>query len=317
MSDLILKTATNVLDIRTSPCHVYVATGSGLDIFDKDTYTNLAYAFTGSAAVTCLAVDSLVCDNNVITLGTNSSGVLEVVYSGLTSTTGDISNLLYSKYTYPTIPSNEVKCLNRDRNGNLLVGTTSGIVFIEPSGTVYSGVVEDIDSCYLSTSGDAYFSIGGSGIYVQYGPISSAWSYSYYLDTTTTPALPSNTVNNIALGLTTASGIEVFLATSSGLVSYSENRVNIALSILHNYTAELQSSGYDVYGLSLIDEANTAASSGALYFSTSGGSGVSGTVAHFNIVAGSGSVVEKYSSVYASPSGSFESISGATVLAVG
>lgn len=309
MSDLLLKTSNYVLDIKTSPCSVFVATNSGLDIINPDNLTNEAFVILESG-FNSLVIDQDRCEENHILLGSSVSGVCELVYN--TTLTGDLSNDLVVKYSYPELPSNNIISLNRNDYDEVVVGTNSGVSFINISGDIFSCLINcDIVSCNITNSGDCYYAPNNSGVYVKYGPITANWSVEdYYLSSSTTPALLGNIINEILLGDLTDSGSEVYLATDSGIAIYSEDRSSMGDSYFYTLINELNSSTKNVEGIELYPD--TTISSGNLLYSTHE-TGVSGTVAIIDL--SSKTEIENYYFVnFESTSGGTAIISGASVL---
>jgi hypothetical protein len=296
----ILLTSDIVRDTKSSPCHCFVITESGLDVIDIDKLENAGY-ISYSGGFTSLSVLRDRCDKNNILLGTSNSGIVEFEY---TTTTGEMTEDLEVLFETPLLPSNNIICLDRKESVPLCVGTTSGITVITSGGDAYSHICNcSVTSCFVTSSGDVYYSPLNSGIYVKYGPITSGWTTpDYYLNSTSTPALSGNRVNSVKV---TKSGTDnhVFLATNSGISAYSENRGSISSSPMRYFgLSTFSGSSINVSDLEVFPV--TTLSGGHLLFSTFSGSHI-GEVSE--LLLSSGVITKVYNLT------DFETISGGQV----
>jgi hypothetical protein len=244
--DSVLYTSSKVVDLSATRCNLFVATSGGLDILDTNTMDNVGY-LTFSGGFNLVEVDKKSCEDVTVYLGTSQSGVYALSYR--TYVYGDFSAYLQSKVTYPSIQSNEVSCLSVGQSGVFAVGTISGLSLITSSGEFQDSSEDLITACFITPSGDIYYSPSSSGVCVKYGPVVSGWEDpDYILNTASTPAILSDDVNEIRV-TPSSSGNTVFVATSSGISMYLENRTTLTGSQITNVTTELESSSLDVEGL--------------------------------------------------------------------
>lgn len=228
-------TSTNLVQVQDTPSHLYCCTLGGLDVIDKNTLTNVAYV-PRSGGFTSICLDDRATAVSGIQLGTLASGVLEFKipnYELLVNK--DISNLLKLKYSEITgngLSSNQVQKLSRSYRGDIVVGTVSGLDYFNPAGTRYSHIFSSdigVTSCFVTNSGDVYYSPTNSGLYVKYAPITSGWTYpDYIVEISGTYPFPilSNIINDIKVSTTSGDNV-VLLATRSGLLYYEEDRTNL------------------------------------------------------------------------------------------
>jgi len=307
--DKLLVTSTGVNDIDSNPCYVFIATTSGIDVFNPDYLENKAYSFI-IGGCTSISVQNDRCEGDVY-LGTNNSGVLGFTMDD--SLSGNISGSVSGIYSYPDLVSNTVHCLSFNNEQGLAIGTSSGVTYITTSGNIYDHVFSGgVTSCMLTSSGDLYYSPTSSGVYAKYGPITSGWSsVDYMLNTSSVPALSGVYINDMEYK-STSSGNQVFLATNSGITMYDENRSNISGSYSRTIGSSL-SGTTNVTGIEI--NTNTSVFSGSLLFSTYA-IGYSGVVGEYDLVTSGVSHV--YSNVdFQSTSGTEEAISGSKLLSKG
>lgn len=305
--DQLLITSTGVNSITSNACYVFVATSSGLDIFDPDSKSNLAYALV-SGGCNDIYVGFEKCYDSNVFIATSLSGVVGLYFNENSS--NNITSSISGVYSNPTIPYNNVTCLDLNSSGEFAIGSVSGISYINTSGSVYNHVFTTaVDSCKITQSGDVYYSPSNSGLYVKYAPITSNWSSpDYILNNLSTPSLSGNTVNDIEVVYNSISGsYELFLATNSGAALISENRSNISSSYvdLIEFNPVNNVTGIDLYQDSLV-------TSGSFIVSTAD-TNYNGIVGLYDVI--SGSLLETYSQVdFQSLSGTIEAISGTKVL---
>ncbi len=282
----LLTTSTNTLNLKTTPCNGVVITDGGLDVFDVDTLQNTAY-IVRSGGFSALYVNPGRCEVNVFMLGTTTTGVQQINYS--TTMEGNIGSSVSGYRSVPNILSNSVTCIHGNNRGDYVIGTTSGIDLIFSGGVRYYHTFSGgVSACYISSSGDVYYSPVNSGIYCKFNPISAIWtSPDYNLDSTTTPALSGNYINDIDITETTSGSTytyNVFLATNSGITAYIENRSSISSSTTKTYKTVISGGIYNVTGVEL--EAGALVTSGYIILSTLSGTG-SGVVQRLNTASDS------------------------------
>jgi hypothetical protein len=261
--DSSLVTSTNVLDSETNFDYIFAITDYGLDILDRWSLRNSGYLIN-SGGFSCISLDKSSSNVVDVYLGTTSGvGVLSYSGSGKQSL-NDSFEILYSGLDATCISSIE---------DSILVGTSSGITLIS-GGTSYSHLTNtSTEACLLLDSGDIYYSPAESGIYCKYSPVSSDWtSPDYLLDSNSIPSILSNKVNDIEIGVPTSGNLSIFLATSSGISIYDENRSAISGSTMKSLTYELESSVDNIIDVELL-EGTTINLGNVLYTSLSGTSG--------------------------------------------
>lgn len=243
-----LTTASKVDHILNSPTHLYVVTEGGLDIIDLNNNLNVGYIIY-SGGFTDISLNRNISSGNQVLLGTTNSGVLQfTVPETYNLLSRDLTNSLYQKYNTSsgTLTSNYVNCIHQSEMGDIIIGTTSGIDYFTPSGiryyTNYSGSV-GTTACFVSNSGDIYYSPTNSGLYVKSGTIVSNWTtpdYMVVLSGTGVNPFPllSNYINDVSV-TTESDGNTVFIATLSGLLVYKEESdLNLSASgakLFRNY----------------------------------------------------------------------------------
>ena len=255
-----LVTSTTVLDIVSTVCHMFAITDSGLDIVDIYTHKNSGYVVY-SGGFTSIYIDSAECDFVNVYLGTSSSGVMRVVYSG---TGGDLSDNLEFALSGSILPSTSVTSLDGDGDA-LVVGTSSGICMVSGNDAYSHEFSAEVSTCRITASGDIYYSPTGSGVYVKYGPINSNWTeVDYTMTTSTTPSIVSDTVNILDYNVSNSGVYTVFLGTTSGICIYTEDRLTPSGSTVKILQEELDSTSYNV--VSVLKYEDTLKDSGNLIF---------------------------------------------------
>ena len=245
------STSSNVIDVKTTATHFYAITDYGMDIIDANTLNNVGYIKRpGGFTCMCLNKDAAVLSG--IYLGTSDSGVYQfIIPETYSNTNRDYSTS--SSYTnkYSTsgnkVVSNNIQCMDLNLNGDLIIGSVSGIdTYINTfSGIVGSGGVTVVNhyntnynssvgttACAISEYRDVQYSPTNSGMYCKH-TVSGNWSIPDYIVCTTgiNPfPIYSDYINNIKI--TSISGAnEVFIATQSGILCYKDNSdLNISAS---------------------------------------------------------------------------------------
>lgn len=220
-----LVTSGVILDISHSPCYVFIATTSGIDIVNSKTQETDAYVLlSGIRSIhhnpeSCFDLLYLATASGVYALPT------------LDSLNGDLSGKIVKKYDGAYyLPSSDVYKIHGNINNELTIATSSGIVYMEDKvGYIgsYSGIPT---SCFISDDGSIYYSVYEEGLYVKKGPITEDWSVSDYQVTTTGNfPLQSDLINDIYVN-TISGSVYVWLATGNGLLSYEEDLENLEAS---------------------------------------------------------------------------------------
>lgn len=233
-----LYTGSSIIDLKKSPTHLYVLTDGGLDILDINTYENVGYILT-STNLTCLTLNSNYAHRSSVLLGTSISGVLEFpIPNSFDVLNKNFSSLVKSKWssTNNKLLSNKVTCIDQNINNEVIIGTNSGIDFYSISGIRYNseyGLDLNTSCCKVSNHGDLYYSPLGSGVYVKYLP-DSDWvepDYKVVLSGTGDHPFPllSNYINEVDLN-SVSGGNDVFIASTSGLIFYQEDRGDLNIS---------------------------------------------------------------------------------------
>lgn len=263
-----LKTSWNLNSITTTPCNLFVTTDNGLDIIDNNTLENVNTTRI-SGGISALAVDRTSCDNQELYFCIPESGVFSYSLSGNFPADSILNNTLLA-YEEPNILSNNVTFMDKNFNNDLALASESGIDFYPGDVSIrkftqYPSALNNT-ALKLNNNGDIYYSPTNSGLYVKYSPSSDWSSPDYILDSSTTPALSGNIVNDLEIQ-TTSSGCTVFLATNSGITIYEENRSNISSSVFKYF--DLNTISGSVVNVSSVEiTPNTTLSSGVLFFST-------------------------------------------------
>jgi len=235
-----LVTSQEVNDIVSNPCNTFVATISGLDIIDNTTLENIGYVSFSSGGFTSAYHKTDRC-NGVLLLGTTFSGVQKLITNPVTMT-GNLSASLQDAYLAPVgISSNDVQLIAGNNNGDLAIATASGLDFYRAnsSAKVSTYWPGGMTAVFVTEAGAVYYSpVLSGGLYAKYEPVSSGWTEPDYKlvaeGGSSLPSgvgfIPSNRINEIEMN--TFSGTNhVFLATTSGLFVYEEDRNNISSSI--------------------------------------------------------------------------------------
>lgn len=232
ISSSTLKTSQKINDIKSTSCHLYIATSGGLDILDINTLENSGY-ISYSGGFTSMAITSGGCFDSSILLGTSNSGILEFNIPDEYIGSLNLYPLLQPKWNSGsgTLLSNSVQCIDKNIYGSYIIGTNSGIDYYSYGGVRYYhsyGLELSTDCCGISDFEDLYYSPNGSGVYAKYGPIVSNWTTPDYRITESGTGnnpfpLLSNYIND--LDLTSNSGSNsVFIASTRGFIAYDENR---------------------------------------------------------------------------------------------
>lgn len=222
-----LTTSTHILDLAATPCNIFAITDGGLDIIDTNTFLNQGYV--NALNYKCIYVKEDQCDGLSLVIGTSTSGLLHLDFN--TTLTGDLGSLVFKSPTYIT-NSDDIDVIDVNISGTYLVGTQSGITYFNPQ---QQSFVHDfaggVSAAKLTNSGDAYYSPTGSGLLVKYLPTQNWSSVDYELTSSGTSPLqlPSDTINDIEISEVSGS-IHVFIATTSGIFFYEENRNSIGTS---------------------------------------------------------------------------------------
>lgn len=128
---------------------------------------------------------------------------------------GDFSDEIYYHYVYPQISSNDVTCIDCLGDFQILIGTTSGIDFIEEDNIFNSTEFQNVRAVKISPSGALYYG-GEFGLACKRTTITGTWIADYVLNDSTIP--PVYEVNDIditvdgskrVLGLATEQGIQL------------------------------------------------------------------------------------------------------------
>lgn len=262
-----LKTSWNVNKLTTTPCELFALTDNGFDVIDSNTLQNVCSTVI-SGGVNTLGIFRQQCDDQLLYFTVPSSGVYSYTLSG----SYNLNNILDEAtltYEGPTsLLSNNVILLDKNESNDLAIVSDSGIDYYDGalSTRSFSQFTTPVDSIQVSTSGDLYYSPSGSGIYVKYKPTSNWTSEDYFLNSTTTPALSGNVVNDLEV-LNTPSGYTLFLATNSGVSIIDENRSNISSSNI-KYLGSSVISGAILNVSSIEVPPGTTTSSGSIFIST-------------------------------------------------
>lgn len=282
-----LLTSWNVLDIVTTPCHLYVITDNGLDIVDSNTLENVNSTRI-SGGVTSIAVYREQCENQELYICLPESGVYSYSLSG-SFPSESILNEMLLVYSEPDILSNNISFMDKNFNNDLALASESGVDFYPGAASVrsfsqYPAAIGNT-AIRVSTSGDVYYSPTNSGLYVKYAPNANWTSPDYFLNSSTTPALSGNIINDLELQVTT-SGYIVYLATNSGITIYEEDRNNISASPVKYF-------GLDTISGSIINVSSieigpdTVLNSGSLFFSTYDDTTKSGVIQELDLATDS------------------------------
>ena len=265
--DACILTSNNVVDLTGTPCSLYAITDSGVDIIKKDGFINQGYAVLNSG-ISAIDVYRGGCDTVRVLLGYTPSGVLGFEYSASSGNVGDFYNELETITSSGLLSNPNIYCIHSSQDQDeFSVGTSGGIDFVSDLGVVYSHLItEGVTSCFLTPSGDLYYSPTESGMYVKYGPIISSWSSpDYILNSGTTPAFSGNRINDIEV--VNVSGINhVFMATNSGIGVYREKRNAISGSQLKWFTSTLSGIAEEFTGLEVLP--GSSISGGVIYGSS-------------------------------------------------
>lgn len=271
LTNSFLHGSTVVADLEVSPCYYFITTSGGLDIVDLNSNLNVAYASL-SGGFTCVGLDENVCSSQEILLGTNGDGVYSYTLPDTEFLSQNITSEVLPFYTAASgdLTSNVIDCIDLDfETSRNLVGTESGVDYHSGATRYFSsyGSAVNTTACKLTSSGDVYYSPTDSGIYAKYGLINADWgSPDYSLDSTTTPALSGNLVNDI--DVTQVSGLNyVYLATNSGVFIYEEDRNDIATSTTKTYgLSVISGSSLNITGIKA--STNSTLTSGKILIST-------------------------------------------------
>lgn len=276
--DAVITTSTDVREVKTTPCHAIAITSAGVDIFLPDTKTNLGYV-SRSGGYSAVYVDPNSCEEVEIYLGTSTSGLFRL---DLEDNEGDLQSFAFQSYSTSSL---DIRAIDGNSQGDLVIGTASGVDLVTASGIFSYNLGSPVNVCRVTDEGDVYYSPVGSGIHVKYGPIGASWTVpDYNLDSQSTPNLLSDLINDIEVVSVVSGNNSVFLATSSGINVYEENRTAITGSNMSEYTSELNSSTLNVTGIEL--HSNSEYNSGEITYSTLEGS-YQGVVNVLSLTSGS------------------------------
>lgn len=258
--DAVLTTSNDVIDVKTTPCHAIAITSAGVDIFDPDTKTNIGYV-ARSGGYSAVYVDPDTCNEVQVYLGTSTSGLLRL---DLEDNTGNLEGFVIPSYGTLSL---DIRSIKGNSSGNLVIGSSIGVDIVTSSGIFSHNTGVSVEACLVNEAGDVYYSPVGSGVYVKYGPIGSSWTVpDYILDSSSTPSLLSNTIHDIETVPVVSGNDYVFLATSSGVNTYEEDRTAITGSLMNSFTTELSSTTLNVTGLEVHEGATY--NSGSITYST-------------------------------------------------
>jgi len=237
-----LFTSQEINDVISNPCNTFVATTSGLDIINNNSLENIGYVVFSGGGFTSVYHKSDRC-SGVLFLGTTYSGVQKLIIDPI-SMSGNMSDEIVDAYLAPAkLTSNEVQIITGSNNGDLAIATNSGIDFYKAnsSAKVSTYFPGGMTSMFVTEAGDLYYSpVLSGGLYVKYSPINTNWSDPDYklvaVGGFPTPSgvefIPSNRINEIQISAAISGGHPcVFLATTSGLFIYEENRSDLSSSI--------------------------------------------------------------------------------------
>ena len=274
--DATITTSTDIVDVKTTPCHVVAITAAGVDVFDPDSKVNIGYVVR-SGGFSCVYVDPNTCSEVEVYLGTSTSGLLRL---DLEDNQGDLSSFVSSSFSTSSL---DIRAIKGNSSGDLAIGTSTSIDVVTSSGIFSHNTGVPVETCLINDAGDIYYSPVGSGIYVKYGPVGASWSVpDYSLDSSSSPALLSNILNDIESVPVVSGNDCIFLATNSGINTYEEDRTAITGSLINSYTS-LDSPTLNVTGL----EVHTGATynSGEITYSTLQGE-FDGVVNVLNLASG-------------------------------
>lgn len=278
-----LKTSSNVLDCKVTPCYGFVITDNGLDIFQLDDQRNVGFV-VHSGGFSALAVTPDRCEKVLVCLGT-TSGVAQLLFN---PTNPPLTNNYSGQLEFPAynsfLPSLVITKLAQTTFSGIAIATTSGVAVVTSGGTYSHSFSDTVTAMAVTSSGDLYYGVGTSGVLAKYGPIVNNWTApDYSLSSISTPALLSDTINHIEVS--TVSGYNhLFIATNSGVSIVKETRSNISSSPVQSLNSVI--SGATLNVTDTASDTSTTISGGKLYLSTL--SGTVGTVQFIDLATNSG-----------------------------
>lgn len=238
-------TSQNVRKLYATDIFVLAVTDSGLDIIDKRTMTNYAFVwFSGGFTSVWSMIQHI--DTDCVYLGTDTSGIYKIALSDIVRG-GDVTQYCQSKFTAFTalsLSSNQIIDLHGYGN-NLAVLMPNNVNIIKDEVTKYSsGVTSTISSgsVWVSSLYDVYYT-GTNGLNAKYRAISDWSSPDYVYNTTSTPALGSNIINDLYVASATNDPTNnfydfnnsLFIATANGLFVIQEKKGSEAISSIVSY----------------------------------------------------------------------------------
>lgn len=213
--------------------YYYLISSSGLLVINKSneqiqTSGNTVFNFT----------DIWTDDNESLVYISSSGSGIVALDKGFISLK-DINNKFFIKYNKPEISDDIVFSIDGNTNGNLLLGTASGVDFIEEN-RIYSNLSNyPVTAVHVLDSNKIFYS-GNFGLIGKLEEISSDWSdESFILDETSVPPITKLPIQDIdvaetdeylVIGLATASGAEV--------INYRKNSNIDTSSVLFLYTGD-------------------------------------------------------------------------------
>jgi hypothetical protein len=237
--NLPLSTSSKIRSAVSNKANLYVITEGGLDIVDLNTYTNVGYVNYSGGFTTIDFYNTQKVEFGVL-LGTTNSGACEFLFPTNYSTESrDLTSLLKTKFKSDSLlydlQSDKVNCISRNYFNEFVIGTESGIDYYSRSGVHYYhnyGNNIETNCCYITDSGDVYYSPTNSGLYVKYGPIIANWdSVDYIISLTGIPSFNILTDKINSIDVKTISGENyVYLATQSGLLWYKDIKTDLNLT---------------------------------------------------------------------------------------
>ncbi len=257
--------------------YAVLATQSGIDIVDLFCGQVISHAVVAGTDVLSVAVaDSLTTFTGSLYIGTSTAGVLAATWPPLRAPGQDFTSKIAPLYTTSTtlaISSNQVNDL-AVRGGDapqLLVSTSVGVDFIYAprEGAQHIStrlLLSGSNACELTADGEGYWTAVNSGIEANYDLLTTTGTGIIGVDaeynSTSSPALPSNIVNDLSISEGSPNVINVATAAGDFMIEEVQGSESSAQS-------KTLSSGVDIVSVDFSDGA-TFETTGAKYVTTTG-----------------------------------------------